>query len=244
MLQALLFLSPDIRNLRQAKELLTSIADPVALQFPTPANYLTTCTQIWNHAQPAIDLLVQNAQVNTHLPSVETIFTALQNQFTLPPFGIDAPTWAGLDSNSTLRDNLILQAKIAVTVKTIKTELNLNPADIIQVPILYTSVLGAKTHVADMVNFVMLNTPGATVDVEAASCVCIVPKPFGPIVNGVDIYEDYLRQQLQTLGIAATFLDEWYEYHLNDGEIHCGTNQLPDITVVAAQKKWWQHPSP
>ena len=90
----------------------------------------------------------------------------------------------------------------------------------------------------------MLNTPDATVDAEAVCCTCIVPKPFEPIVNGVDIYENYFRWQLQTLGITVIFLDEWYEYHLNDGEIHCGNNQLPDITVAAAQKKWWLHPPP
>jgi hypothetical protein len=231
---------PDIRDLREAKRLLASIADPVALLFPTPADYLTACTQIWNLAQPAIDQLVLNAPINTNLPSIDTISAAIQAQFI--PHGIDAGVWLAL--RSTLRDNLILQAKLSVTVKTISTELNLNPADIVAVPILYSSVLGAKTHVADMVNFVMLNTPGATVDAEAASCTCIVPKPFGPIVNGVDIYEHYFRQQLQTLGITVSFLDEWYEYHLNDGEIHCGTNQLPDTTVAAAQKKWWTKPAP
>jgi Protein-arginine deiminase (PAD) len=231
---------PTVRNLRESKELLTSIADPVALQFPTPANYLAACTQIWNLAQPVIDQLVLNAPLNTHLPSTDTIYVALQNEFAL--HGIDALTWTTL--RSTLRDNLILQAKIATIVKTINTELNLNPADIIDVPILYTAFSAAKTHVADMVNFVMLNTPGATVDAEAASCTCIIPKPFGPIVNGVDIYENYFHQQLQALGITVSFLDEWYEYHLNDGEIHCGTNQLPDITVAASQKKWWTKQSP
>ena len=231
---------PEIRNLRESKELLTSIADPVALQFPTPAAYLAACTQIWNLAQPVINQLVLNAPINSPLPSTDTIYVALQNEFAL--HGIDVLTWTTL--RSTLRDNLILQAKIATIVKTISTELNLNPADIIDVPILYTAFSAAKTHVADMVNFVMLNTPGATVDEEAAACTCIVPKPFGPIVNGVDIYEDYFRQQLQALGITVSFIDEWYEYHLNDGEIHCGTNQLPDITVAAAQKKWWTKPSP
>jgi DNA polymerase len=34
---------------------------------------------------------------------------------------------------------------------------------------------------------------------------------------------------------------EWYEYHLDDGELHCGTNQLPR----AVSKRWWrQDPAP
>lgn len=228
---------PDIRNLREAHQLLSSIGDPVAGLFPTPTQYLTACTQIWNLAQPAIDQLVRNAPINTNQPDLQTIFNALQIPFAA--HGINAPTWAAL--NSTLRDNMVIQTKLAVIVKTLKAELGIGDADIINVPILYTGFPGAKTHVADMVNFLMLSTPGASLETPATACTCIVPKPYGPIVNGIDIYERYFQQQLATLGITTIFLDEWYEYHLNDGEIHCGTNQLPETTVASARKKWWLH---
>ncbi len=94
------------------------------------------------------------------------------------------------------------------------------------VPMLYTGT--GEGIVGDMINFVMLNKPG--------SCVCIIPRPFGPIMNGVDLFEEYFEGQLTALGVTPHFLDEWYEYHLDGGEIHCGTNQLPRTD---SPRPWW-----
>ena len=72
----------------------------------------------------------------------------------------------------------------------------------------------------------------------------IVPKPFGPWVeapghdndpnktnednNGYDLFERDLVTKLQQAGInlRCIFIDDWYDYHVVSGEIHCGTNEL------------------
>ncbi len=70
-----------------------------------------------------------------------------------------------------------------------------------------------------------------------------VPKPFGPWIeapghditaatnedkNGYDLFEQDLKTKLATAGVTHTcvFIDDWSEYHVAHGEIHCGTNEL------------------
>jgi protein-arginine deiminase len=64
-----------------------------------------------------------------------------------------------------------------------------------------------------------------------------VPKPFGPVLGGRDLFEEDLRSELLALGLTVSFLDDWYEYHVNLGEVHCATNTLR--RPKAAQWKWW-----
>jgi len=47
-----------------------------------------------------------------------------------------------------------------------------------------------------------------------------------------------VRSKLTPLGLTVKFLDDWFEYHIAQGEIHCGTNTLrrPD----PAKWKWWE----
>jgi protein-arginine deiminase len=65
---------------------------------------------------------------------------------------------------------------------------------------------------------------------------CVVPKPFGPIVGGVDQFEKDVRDQLSPLNLTVDFLDCWEEYHVFLGEVHCGTNTLRKANAV----KWWE----
>jgi protein-arginine deiminase len=55
---------------------------------------------------------------------------------------------------------------------------------------------------------------------------CIAPKPFGPVVGGIDLFEDHYSKTLQSLGLTVYFIDDWDLYHLQKGEVHCGSNTL------------------
>ncbi|MBO6804390.1 MAG: hypothetical protein JJ893_14125, partial [Thalassospira sp.] len=89
-----------------------------------------------------------------------------------------------------------------------------------------------------------------------------VPKPFGPWIeapgydmsattnedkNGFDLFEQDLKTKLGTAGVTHTcvFIDDWNEYHVAHGEIHCGTNELRTPyngqTAFGATryKNWW-----
>ncbi|ODA79767.1 hypothetical protein RJ55_05361 [Drechmeria coniospora] len=62
----------------------------------------------------------------------------------------------------------------------------------------------------------------------------IAPKPWGPMVNGTDIFESATRNSYQRAGFDVDFVDDW-QYHQRDGDVHCGTNTLRD-----ASAEWWK----
>ncbi|WP_328767460.1 protein-arginine deiminase family protein [Streptomyces sp. NBC_00286] len=38
-------------------------------------------------------------------------------------------------------------------------------------------------------------------------------------------------------GLKVSYIDDWYTYHLGQGEVHCGTNTLRDTSAA-----WWHRP--
>ena len=87
-----------------------------------------------------------------------------------------------------------------------KAELGLSESDIIDVPGLFIPNRDAPTFAdaltAGMVNMLVINGH------------CIVPKPFGPVVGGKDLFEEDLKSSLSSLPVTVSFLDDWKEYHI------------------------------
>ena len=132
-------------------------------------------------------------------------------------------------SGSTLRSyNNARQSDLDSTRNKLKAECGLAESDIIDVPGLFmenhSSPPYADALTAGMVNMLVINKH------------CIVPKPFGPVVSGKDLFEEEIKSKLTPLGLTVKFLDDWYEYHVNLGEVHCGTNTLREPTSA----KWWE----
>lgn len=63
----------------------------------------------------------------------------------------------------------------------------------------------------------------------------LVPDPFGPQIGGRDPFQEDLRARLGALGLEVRFVDDWDTFHVNMGEVHCGTNV--DRTLDLA---WWE----
>lgn len=132
-------------------------------------------------------------------------------------------------STTTLRaNNRRRQTQIDATRTKLLTELGLDSSDIIEVPSLfYDDPIGvdiASALTGGMINMLVLGKH------------CIIPKPFGPVDGGVDLFEKAMLDSLQPLGLTVSFIDCWDEYHVLLGEVHCGTNTLR--TVPAA--RWWE----
>jgi protein-arginine deiminase len=110
----------------------------------------------------------------------------------------------------------------------LRTGLGLAASDIIAVPVLFTpnpdtpEVADALT--GNMINMLVVNGH------------CIVPKPFGPVTGGADRFEQDLLDRLGPLGLTVHLIDDWTEYHVLQGEIHCGTHTLRTAKPV----KWWE----
>ena len=124
--------------------------------------------------------------------------------------------------------NKVIQAKITAVKGVLCRELALDDADILEVPVIFIehhALRGmADALTADMVNMLVLNRH------------CIIPKPFGPVVDGKDLFEKDLEDKLTSLGLEGHFIDDWYEYHVSQGEVHCGTNTLRAPTSA----RWWE----
>lgn len=114
--------------------------------------------------------------------------------------------------------------------KKLVDDISLDAGDLIEVPIIFMpnelQPAFADALTAGMVNMLVINKN------------CIIPKPFGPVVAGQDLFEEDLRGKLTPLGLTAKFIDDWFEYHVNLGEVHCGTNTFRK--PVPAKWRWWE----
>jgi protein-arginine deiminase len=70
--------------------------------------------------------------------------------------------------------------------------------------------------------------------------------PFGPVVDGVDLFKKDLQDRLGTPvnqlgstgeGLHVYFADDWDLYHVLLGEVHCGSNV---DGPPPAGEKWWE----
>ena len=84
---------------------------------------------------------------------------------------------------------------------------------------------------ADSTNMLIVSKAGK-------ACRCYIAKPFGPVFDGKYVFEEYIRVQLEGLGLHVHFIDST-DYHLSCGEIHCGTNQVPSRNAFN-NKEWWK----
>ena len=107
-------------------------------------------------------------------------------------------------------------------------ELEVGEADVVELPVLFWPPTARNPRTAaffpDMVNHLVIGD------------VSVVPRPYGPRVDGVDAFEQAFRDALPERD--ARFVDDWYAYHEQLGEVHCGTNALrrppPDL-------HWWEY---
>jgi protein-arginine deiminase len=119
-----------------------------------------------------------------------------------------------------------VQSKIDDVVKKLKTQTGVKDDEIIKVPILYekNGEGNYEAVTAAMVNMLVINNH------------CIIPKPYGPIVGDADLFQKELEDKLNELGLTTHWIDDWYEYHVCAGEVHCGTNTLRKPAVP----NWWE----
>ena len=100
--------------------------------------------------------------------------------------------------------------------------------DVIRVPVLFHPYSGISTKAIAM-------TAGV-VNMLVVNGTCVFPVPYGPEVGGVDKFQEDLEKKLKSLGESPKPIDDWEEFHVWAGEIHCGTN-----TRRAPQDwQWWE----
>ena len=115
-------------------------------------------------------------------------------------------------------------------------ELGLADDEIVEVPTLFEK--GYQGLVA--------YTPG-TVNLLQMGDVSVMADPFGPIIDGADIFQKDLFDRVGSpqfalgsdgQGLKITFADDWDVYHILEGEVHCGTN--PETAAPFSSVTWWE----
>ncbi|KAF5495465.1 Protein-arginine deiminase type-1 [Colletotrichum fructicola] len=63
----------------------------------------------------------------------------------------------------------------------------------------------------------------------------VSPKPWGPLVEGKDIFEVAVREAYAKAGMEVGFVDDFMSHHHTFGEVHCGSNTFRETNVA-----WWE----
>ena len=77
--------------------------------------------------------------------------------------------------------------------------------------------------------------PGAVNGIVLGRNRYLAPRQWGPVIGGRDVFTAAVNAAYARAGMKVSYLDDWYTYHLGQGEVHCGTNTLRDASAA-----WWK----
>lgn len=201
---------------------------------PLNADVATVLGRAVEKHRANLEATIDESFLATHYPELQPVVPAAG--FELPDSsGDDVVTTSARDYFEQHRAEFLqfsaeVQPRIDEVRATLIRELGIAEGDVLDVPVLFH---GQVPITADSVNMLVLETGDATH--------CLVPKPFGPIVGREYLFERYLHERLTALGVTFTFQNDWVDFHIHEGEIHCGTNQLPG---PLANYRWWEMAAP
>ncbi len=109
----------------------------------------------------------------------------------------------------------------------LKMSFGLKESDFVRIPVLW--------DIDPYVGSVAAYTAGAVNCIVVRPNV-IVAKQHGPEQAAQDLFELDITNKLAALGLTAYFVEDWSSYHVNLGEVHCGSNVL---RTPPATPKWW-----
>jgi protein-arginine deiminase len=117
-------------------------------------------------------------------------------------------------------------AEVDAQLAILKREIGLADDEIIHVPFLHTTIRGKSTAYQ----------PGTINGVYISDTHFGAPDPHGPEIDGKDIFKTALSEPLAKIGVTVDFIEDWDQYHLGAGEVHCGTN----ATRKVPEARWWE----
>lgn len=144
--------------------------------------------------------------------------------------------------------NEYVQKHIDANLKTLLDEIPLDPKDVIYVPSLFRSSDfggggfsfgfgdGLPSHGEDLrpgeYQVGSLHPGSINGIVIGKTYVC--PKPFGPVIDGVDVLAQAVEAAYARAGMSVTYVDDYLSHHVGGGEVHCGSNTLRQTDLA-----WW-----
>jgi protein-arginine deiminase len=108
----------------------------------------------------------------------------------------------------------------------LRDEVGITDSDIVPVAFLFWNENGyAVAYQVGAVNGVYLS------DTDFGA-----PAPHGPLIGGKDPFETQLEDAMKQHGITVHWIEDWWLYHSNNGEVHCGSNTRRALPAT----KWWE----
>ncbi|KAK7418713.1 hypothetical protein QQX98_003731 [Neonectria punicea] len=76
--------------------------------------------------------------------------------------------------------------------------------------------------------------PGTINGVVLTDSLVLAPKPWGPVIDGVDILAAAVSDVYAKVNFNVTYMDDWFSHHVGSGEVHCGSNTWRNVDTP-----WW-----
>ncbi len=131
-----------------------------------------------------------------------------------------------LANTNVMNESAAAALEVDEQVEIIKAATGITDEEIIRVPFLHENEGGAS----------IAYQPGTVNMLVIDDKTLAVADPFGPVIDGKDIFKVQLEAQLNPLGYSIHWVDNWETYHVNLGEVHCATNAARTIPNA----KWWE----
>ena len=132
-----------------------------------------------------------------------------------------------LDDTDLMNTNAWAAVQVDEQEDYLKQVTGLTDTEIVKIPFLWTESYNyAVAYMPGMINGIMLKGDQFG-----------PPDPHGPVVQGKDIFKDYVEETLTPRGVSVHWIEDWYLYHILDGEVHCGSNTT---RVVPSNYRWWE----
>lgn len=134
-----------------------------------------------------------------------------------------------------MQESQVAQTEIDGMLEEVKEAVGLADDEIIEIPYLFEEDSGG----------LVAYNPG-TANLLAFGDYVVHADPFGPQVNGADLFKKDLEDRLGTpvnqlgskgQGLFVNFADDWDLYHVLLGEVHCASNV---DGPPPANEKWWE----
>ncbi len=115
---------------------------------------------------------------------------------------------------------------------TLVDELMFKDDEIVEIPLLTEDIGGKVAYLPGMVNALVFSNT------------IVMADPFGPLIDGADLFKIYVDGELATpkhgigldgQGMTTVYVDDYASYHIALGEVHCGTNPEGE----PASTPWW-----
>ena len=117
------------------------------------------------------------------------------------------------------------QAAVDTIKEVLIDEVGLTDEDFREVPAMFIEGSGGSSAYFPMIQNLLV-----------AGDVMFLANPEGPVVEGVDIWQQSSMDALAGLGYTIHFVDVYDSYHLLLGGVHCGIN----VEHSGAADAWWK----